>query len=60
MKKLFKVFLITVVGAVTQAFAANGRPNIVFLMSDDHKATAMGCMGNKEIETPNLDRLAGE
>ena len=42
------------------AVTPDDRPNIVFLMSDDHKATAMGCMGNKEIETPNMDRLAGQ
>ncbi|MFW5996581.1 MAG: hypothetical protein ACOCZS_00450 [Verrucomicrobiota bacterium] len=33
-------------------------PNIVFLMSDDHQAHAMGCMGNRKIETPNMDALA--
>ncbi len=37
---------------------ANSRPNIVFMMADDHQAGAMGCMGNREIETPNLDSLA--
>ncbi len=36
------------------------RPNIVFLMADDHQAMAMGCMGNSEIATPNLDALAGK
>lgn len=35
-----------------------GKPNIVFLLSDDQGAWAMGCAGNKEIRTPNLDRLA--
>ncbi len=44
----------------TAAISAGSRPNIVFMMSDDHKATAMGCMGNQEIETPNLDQLAGQ
>jgi arylsulfatase A-like enzyme len=34
------------------------RPNIVFILSDDHGPWAMGCAGNKEIRTPNLDRLA--
>jgi arylsulfatase A-like enzyme len=27
-------------------------------MSDDHRFDAMGCMGNTQIKTPNLDRLA--
>ncbi len=34
------------------------RPNILFLLSDDQGAWALGCAGNSEIETPNLDRLA--
>lgn len=32
--------------------------NIVFFLSDDHGAWAMGCAGNEELRTPNLDRLA--
>ncbi len=34
------------------------RPNFLFILSDDHGAWAMGCSGNKELKTPNLDRLA--
>lgn len=37
---------------------SNSKPNIVFILSDDHGAWAMGCAGNKDIDTPNLDRLA--
>ncbi|WP_372806782.1 sulfatase [Pontiella sp.] len=37
---------------------AGRRPNIVFIFADQMRAQAMGCMGNKEIITPNLDRLA--
>ncbi|MEF3302567.1 sulfatase-like hydrolase/transferase [Paenibacillus sp. GYB003] len=36
------------------------KPNIVFILSDDQGAWAMGCAGNGEIATPNLDRLARE
>ncbi|MFD0676131.1 MULTISPECIES: sulfatase-like hydrolase/transferase [unclassified Paenibacillus] len=36
------------------------RPNIVFILSDDQGAWAMGCAGNSEIRTPNLDRIASE
>jgi len=36
------------------------RPNIVFLMADDHRAYALGCMGDPHIRTPNLDRLADQ
>ncbi|HOX38486.1 MAG TPA: sulfatase-like hydrolase/transferase [Candidatus Brocadiia bacterium] len=34
------------------------RPNIIFILSDDQGPWAMGCAGNREIRTPNLDRLA--
>jgi len=34
------------------------RPNIVFILTDDQGAWALGCAGNSEIRTPNLDRLA--
>jgi len=36
------------------------RPNILFIMSDDHAAHAMSCYGSRINETPNLDRIANE
>jgi arylsulfatase A-like enzyme len=36
------------------------KPNILYILSDDHGAWAMNCAGNHEIVTPNLDRLARE
>ncbi len=35
-------------------------PNIVFVMADDMGYWSMGCAGNHEIQTPNLDQLARE
>jgi len=34
------------------------RPNILFIMSDDHAAHAMSCYGSRINTTPNLDRIA--
>ncbi|MBV7333324.1 sulfatase-like hydrolase/transferase [Chloroflexi bacterium TSY] len=34
------------------------QPNIIFILSDDQGPWALGCAGNPEIRTPNLDRLA--
>ena len=34
------------------------RPNIVVVLTDDQGCWAMGCAGNAELRTPNLDRLA--
>ncbi|TCP20764.1 arylsulfatase A-like enzyme [Scopulibacillus darangshiensis] len=36
------------------------RPNILFIMSDDHASHAMSCYGSKINETPNLDRISNE
>lgn len=33
-------------------------PNIVLVMTDDQGQWALGCYGNREIVTPNIDRLA--
>lgn len=34
------------------------RPNILFLLTDDQRADAVGAYGNRLIQTPNIDRLA--
>lgn len=34
------------------------RPNILFLITDDQRADTIGALGNRRIETPNLDGLA--
>ena len=36
------------------------RPNVLFVFSDQHRATDLGCYGNETIQTPNFDRLAQE
>lgn len=36
------------------------RPNIVFLLTDDQRWDTLGCMGNKIIQTPQVDRLAAQ
>ncbi len=33
------------------------RPNILFLLADDQAYDTIAALGNREIETPNLDRL---
>lgn len=35
-------------------------PNIIFLLTDDQRWDALGCMGNQVIKTPNIDKLASE
>jgi N-sulfoglucosamine sulfohydrolase len=37
---------------------ADPKPNILFLLSDDHSYPFVGCYGNKNVDTPTLDSLA--
>jgi arylsulfatase len=52
---LFSILLLT-----TFANAAADKPNVVFLLVDDLRHNALGCMGDKIVQTPNIDRLAKE
>ena len=36
------------------------RPNILFIMTDDHASQAMSCYGGRLNSTPNMDRIAKE
>jgi len=45
--------------AASAVLAAN-RPNMVFIMTDDHAAQALSCYGSRVNETPGLDRMARE
>ena len=38
----------------------SNKPNILMLLADDMGAWAMGCAGNTDIITPNIDKLAEE
>jgi arylsulfatase A-like enzyme len=54
MRFLLRTFALAVLLAVVRA----ERPNILFIMSDDHAAHALSCYGSKVNTTPQLDRLA--
>jgi arylsulfatase A-like enzyme len=50
------------VAVAASAFAAGpaDRPNILFIMSDDHAAQAVSAYGSRVNSTPNIDRIARE
>lgn len=48
----------TLCTAQASSSPAEKRPNIIFLLTDDHRWDALGAMGNPIIQTPNLDKLA--
>src|SRR3712207_626336 len=40
--------------------AAQRRPNLVFIITDDQGYGDLGCHGNPLVKTPNIDSLAGQ
>ncbi len=58
----------TSIGAVSAllsstAHSQESRPNILFIMSDDHAVNSIGCYGKRLAgiaQTPNIDRIANE
>ena len=43
-----------------QTVHSDSRPNIVFIMTDDHAEKAISSYGHDLLQTPNIDRLANE
>ncbi|HQS04155.1 MAG: sulfatase [Sphingobacteriales bacterium 17-39-43] len=54
---LILVALILPTSIIAQKITARAK-NILIIYSDDHSYHALGAAGNKEISTPNLDKLA--
>ncbi|MBE3096523.1 MAG: sulfatase [Planctomycetes bacterium] len=46
--------------APARAAAPAARPNVIWVFGDQHPAHALSCMGDPNVSTPNLDRLAAE
>ncbi|MGQ1888978.1 sulfatase family protein [Thermophagus sp. OGC60D27] len=58
---MFPILLLSLfVSCSGQQKVEKKRPNIVFIMSDDHAYQAISAYNNKLIETPNIDRIAHE
>lgn len=57
-KKL--TLLSTAMLSATSLFAADKNPNIILILADDMRGTAMDFLGVEDIHTPNLDKLAAE
>ncbi|HMQ20879.1 MAG TPA: sulfatase [Planctomycetota bacterium] len=57
---LFALALSVLLTAQTTASTSTEerRPNIVFILSDDHRWDQLGCAGHAILKTPNLDALA--
>src|SRR6188768_3249116 len=59
---LMSLFLVVIVvlGAGSLFAAAPFKMNFISIVTDDQAAWSVGCYGNKESITPNMDRLAKE
>src|SRR3990170_1951951 len=55
---LLHTFLLMQIGIVFSQTKPSTRPNIIFIMSDDHAYQAISAYDNRLIETPNIDRIA--
>ena len=56
----FLLFLLTCFFNIHVTQAQNKKPNIIFILTDDQRAEAMGYAGNKIIKTPEMDKLASQ
>ena len=52
--------LVLVLGCTSENKETQPRPNILFIMSDDHAYQAISAYSDKLIQTPNIDRIADE
>ncbi len=60
MKLTLTLLNVLLLAPVTVLHAADSRPNIVFIVSDDQGAGDYGFMGHPQVETPHLDKLAAQ
>lgn len=55
--RVFISAVIVLLGLVPSTFAED-LPNVLIILSDDHSAAHVGCYGNPDVHTPELDRLS--
>jgi len=52
--------ILTLICLAAALSARAAPPNIIFILTDDMGYGDLGCMGSREIQTPNIDRIAAE
>ncbi len=55
-----KCTLVVTAGLCSSFAYAQKRAHVILIMTDQQRGDALGCMGNKTIFSPNLDRLASD
>ena len=57
MKQILTALLLA---SLATTHAIEPKLNVLLILSDDHSYPHVGCYGNKDIMTPNLDKFASE
>src|SRR5262245_52507290 len=60
MRPALMVIIAILAMVASGASSAERPPNLVFILTDNQGAWTLGCYGNQEIRTPNIDRLASQ
>lgn len=58
MHRYILLFVALFLSCICDTVGAVSPPNIIVLVTDDHRADSLGCAGTPLLHTPNLDRLA--
>ncbi|WPJ95688.1 sulfatase [Coraliomargarita algicola] len=59
--KLQQALLVSALSLLAvSGLVAKQRPNIIFLLSDDQSTYSVGCYGNPDVQTPQMDKLGAE
>ncbi len=54
-KKLLAFAPVALASLVGNAEITSKKPNVVFILADDHNYSSINALGNSEIQTPNID-----
>ncbi len=57
---MVRAILVFILVGVTSARGDDSQPNLLLFLADDMTYTDVGCYGNPDVQTPNLDLLAKE
>ena len=57
---LILVLILAILGQAEEARSNDAKPNIVLIFIDDMGWADFSCFGNKEAQTPHIDRIAAE
>jgi len=58
--RLFAAIFSLVFAVATLVSGADSKPNLIFLFADDQNFDSLGCYGNQDVQTPNIDQLAAD